>query len=636
MKSPLYHINRSLALKLCLGILLFVVLVFILSLGFLFERSREMVKQEAIAHTELTLDNIAQRTKSYLDEVEIATDNIEWLVMENLRPDSLLNYSRRVVEQNPSVNGCSITMEPNFFPDYGREFSVYSLRDYETIESVYEEPYNYYEKVWYRTPREKNEACWVDPYNDSNEGSLSSPVMIASYCLPLKDQNGYCIGVIATDISIQLLSNAISIEKPYPHAYCMMLGEDGRFFVHPDRLKLLKESIFSSVDAQKHPDIITLGHEMTSGKRGHMNVNVEGEDCMVFYEPLEGTPWSIAIVCPESDISRSYNRLLYILLPVLIIGLLLMFFVCWKIIKHCIRPLDQLAQQSRYITAGHYDKTMPPSDRTDVVGHLQNSFITMQQSINEHINNIKQVNEEMEKRNSELMTANQLIEEADQRKVSFIHDVSLQIRTPLNIIAGFMQVLRETFSVLSAEEIASFTETMKQNTTTIMRMSNMIFDVSRMEGNQRIDLSKEVNVISVVKEAIATFEEKATEEAVTLSLITELPEDYTIHSNLLYLRRILRELLLNAKKFSSDKKVNFYVETVDTKLRFIVEDKGQGISEADREQIFTPFVKLDSFSEGLGLGLGLALHNARLLGGSLTLDPTYTEGARFILEIPNA
>lgn len=636
MKSPFYHINRSLSLKLCLGILLFVVLVFILSLGFLFERSREMVKQEAIAHTELTLDNIAQRTKSYLDEVEVATNNIEWLVMANLRPDSLLNYSRRVVEQNPSVNGCSITMEPNFFPDYGREFSVYSLRDYETIESVYEEPYNYYEKVWYRTPREKNEACWIDPYNDYNEGSLSSPVMIASYCLPLKDQNGYCIGVIATDISIQLLSNAISIEKPYPHAYCIMLGEDGRFFVHPDRLKLLKESIFSSVDAKEHPDIIALGHEMTSGKKGHMNINVEGEDCIVFYQPLEGTPWSIAIVCPESDISRSYNRLLYILLPVLLIGLLLMFFVCWKIIKHFIRPLDQLAQQSRYITDGHYDKILPPSDRTDVVGNLQNSFITMQQSINEHINNIQQVNEEMEKRNSELMTANQLIEEADQRKVSFIHDVSLQIRTPLNIIAGFMQVLRETFSVLSAEEIANFTETMKQNTTTIMRMSNMIFDVSRMEGNQRIDLSKEVNVIAVVREAIATFEEKATEDAVTLSLITDLPEDYTIHSNLLYLRRILRELLLNAKKFSSDKKVNFYVETVDTRLRFIVEDKGVGISEADRENIFTPFVKLDSFSEGLGLGLGLALHNARLLGGSLTLDPTYTEGARFILEIPNA
>lgn len=636
MKSPFYHINRSLSLKLCLGILLFVVIVFILSLGFLFERSRAMVRQEGVAHAELMLDNISQRVMGYLNEVEVATNNIEWLVLENLRPDSLLNYSRRVVEQNPNINGCSITMEPGYFPELGRNFSAYSLRDHDSIETVLEAPYNYYEKVWYRTPREKNEACWVDPYNDYNEGTLSSPVMIASYCLPLKDQNGYCIGVIATDLSITWLSNAISAEKPYPNAYCMMLGEDGNYFVHPDRLKLVKESIFSSVDAQKHPDIITLGHEMTSGKKGHMRVNIDGEPCIVFYEPLEGTQWSIAIVCPEIDIASSYIRLMYILLPLLIIGLLLMFFVCWKIIKHFIRPLDQLAQQSRDITAGNYDKVLPQSDRTDVVGNLQNSFITMQKSINEHISNIHQVNEEMEKRNSELLTANQLIEEADQRKVAFIHDVSLQIRTPLNIIAGFMQVLRETSSVLSAEEIASFTETMKQNTTTITRMANMIFDVSRMEGNQRVDLSKEVEVIAIVKEAIATFEEKATEETVTLNLITNLPEEYTIHSNLLYLRRILRELLLNAKKFASKKVVNFYVETAGNKLRFIVEDKGEGIAEADRETVFAPFVKLDSFSEGLGLGLGLALHNARLLGGSLTLDSTYTEGARFILEIPNA
>ena len=60
MKSPFYHINRSLSLKLCLGILLFVVIVFILSLGFLFERSRAMVRQEGIAHAELMLDNISR------------------------------------------------------------------------------------------------------------------------------------------------------------------------------------------------------------------------------------------------------------------------------------------------------------------------------------------------------------------------------------------------------------------------------------------------------------------------------------------------------------------------------------------------------------------------------------------------
>ena len=635
MKSPVYHINRSLSLKLCLGILLCVVVVFTISLGFLFERSRRMVRQEAVAHAEHVLANISLRVRGYLDEVEISTENIEWLVMENLEPDSLFNYARRVVEQNPNVNGCSITMEPDFFPQYGRNFSVYSLRDHDSIASVFEKPYNYYEKVWYKTPREKNQACWVDPYNDFNEDALSSPVMIASYCKPLKTNSGDFIGVIATDLSITWLSQTISAEKPYPSAYYLMLGSDGHYFVHPDRVKLIRESIFTSVDAREHQDIITLGHEMTSGKKGNMQVNIDGEPCVVVYQPLQGTQWSIAMVCPETEITSSYSKMAYFLLPILIIGLLLMLVVCWKVIQHFIRPLDQLAQQSRDITDGQYDKPLPPSTRKDVVGALQNGFISMQQSISEQIADIKKVNEETEQRNNELLAANTLIEDADHRKASFIHDVSIQIRTPLNIIAGFMQVLRETFSVLPAEEVASFTEMMKQNTATIHRMANMIFDVSRLDPQQKLDLSKEVAVFPVVQEAINTFQEKDTSDVVAFNFKTDLVDDYTIHTNRLYLLRVLRELLLNAKKFSSDKKVNFTVEVKDGMLRFIVEDKGVGIAQAEQEHIFAPFVKLDSFSEGLGLGLGLAQHNARLLGGNLLLDPTYTEGARFILEIPN-
>ena len=637
MKSVFYHINRSLSLKLCLGILLFVVGVFVLSLGFLFARSRQMVKQEALAHATQMLNHMSMHVTGYLEEIEIATDNMEWLVLENLQQDSLFSYSRRMVELNPMVNGCSVTMEPNFFSREDGNFSAYSLRDGDSIITVREGDYNYYEKVWYTTPRKNGQACWVDPYNDFNEGTLSSRVMIASYSKPLYGEEGQFIGVLSTDISITTLSSVITAEKPYPNSYCIMLGADGTFFVHPDRLKLVKESIYSSVDAKEHPDIIALGHEMTSGKTGNMRVMVDGQPSIVFSQPVPKTPWSIAIVFPESDISRQYNNLVYILLPLLIIGLVLMLLVCWKIIKHFIRPIDQLAQQSRCITEGHYDKTLPHSDREDVVGHLQNCFISMQQSINGYIEGIQKVNEETEKRNQELIQANQLIEDADQRKASFIHDVSLQIRTPLNIIAGFMQVLRETFSVLPEEEIISFTDTMKQNTSDIHRMSNMIFDVSRQDNASKLDISKEVKVISAVREAISTFEEKVTSQNVVLNFTSTLPDDFTIHTNRLYLIRILRELLINAKKFASQQEVKMSVDLVDddTKVRFIIEDKGEGINEADREHVFAPFVKLDSFSEGLGLGLGLSLHNAHLLGGTLTLDPTYTEGARFILDIPN-
>ena len=59
MKSVFFHINRSLSLKLSLGILLFVVMVFVLSLGFLFQRSRQLVKQEAMEHATRMLENTA-------------------------------------------------------------------------------------------------------------------------------------------------------------------------------------------------------------------------------------------------------------------------------------------------------------------------------------------------------------------------------------------------------------------------------------------------------------------------------------------------------------------------------------------------------------------------------------------------
>ena len=69
-------------------------------------------------------------------------------------------------------------------------------------------------------------------------------------------------------------------------------------------------------------------------------------------------------------------------------------------------------------------------------------------------------------------------------------------------------------------------------------------------------------------------------------------------------------------------------------IRYIIEDTGKGISEADREQIFKFFTKVDDLSEGLGLGLPLAKRHAQTLGGDLILDTDYHDGCRFILELP--
>ncbi|MBQ6966107.1 MAG: histidine kinase [Bacteroidaceae bacterium] len=633
MKSPFRYIKRSLSLKLCLGILGFVLIVFILCTGFLVVRSRQMVRQEATERATLSLNNTAQRVSKYIKEVETATRNIHGLVLMNLRPDSLLNYTHRVVELNPNINGCSITMEPDFFPQHPHGFSAYTLRVGDSIETVIEGEYNYYEKVWYKTPRERDEACWVDPFNDYQEGTLSSPVMIASYCQPLHSPQGNFIGVISTDLSTAWLSSTISAQKPSPHSYCLMLGSDGRYFVHPNHVKILNQSIFEAFDAEHDPDIITLGHEMTEGKTGQMRVSIDGHPCLAFYQPLEHTSWSIALVCPEADIFAPYTKLAYLLVPLIIVGLLFIIFICWKTIQHFITPLNQLAKQSRHITDNNFDHLIERSQREDVVGNLQNSFVSMQQTINEHITSIQRVNEETEKRNAELIRANQLAQEADERKNTFVNETSHQIRTPLNIIAGFTQVLRDFGDTLSAEEIASTTDDIAQNAATIRRMASMLFDASWVGEHQTLDLSQEIDLNVVIEDAIKDFKEKSPHDMPAHYTTNMDPAD-RIHTNQLYLHRTLRELLINAKKFASEGAVNLIVDATDAVVRIIIEDHGPGIPLAEQEHIFHPFVKLDNYSEGLGLGLGLCLRHAQALNGTLTLDPTYTNGARFILEIP--
>jgi signal transduction histidine kinase len=98
--------------------------------------------------------------------------------------------------------------------------------------------------------------------------------------------------------------------------------------------------------------------------------------------------------------------------------------------------------------------------------------------------------------------------------------------------------------------------------------------------------------------------------------------------------RALRELLYNSAKYSDGQHVLLRVLHVDDTVQFVVEDTGNGISEADSEQLFKFFTKVDDLTEGLGLGLPLAKRHAQNLGGDIIFDPNYHDGCRFVLTIP--
>ena len=148
MTIPIRKVHNSLAARLGIGIIPFVVVVFVVSLGLLFKWSREMLRQEAVERADRMLANTSLRVGGFLNEVQTVTDNMMWQIDENLTPDSLLAYTQRVVQLNPGVSSCSITMEPDFFSQDGHYFSAFSYRKGDSVITVREKPYDYYNKVW--------------------------------------------------------------------------------------------------------------------------------------------------------------------------------------------------------------------------------------------------------------------------------------------------------------------------------------------------------------------------------------------------------------------------------------------------------------------------------------------------------
>ena len=411
MKSPLYYFKNSLSTKLSLWIVLFTAVVLVSALGYMFSVSRQAIRQEAVNHATEILENTTLRVNSILERVEVATNNTDWLINRHLDgPDSMFVYSRRLLENNPDLNGCSIAFEPDFFKQKGRYFSAFSLRNDGEILTTQEgnEHYEYFYMDWYQLCKLLDRPVWTEPFIDYNPEDIYSKDMIASYCKPIKDRNGKYVGTISVDLSLTWLSNTISAVKPYPHSYSIMIGQGGTFFVHPDSTKLFFHTIFTETLEHEDTALTALGHAMQRGEEGMRQLVIDGQESYVFYKPLGNTGWSVAIVCPESDIFGAFNRLRRAVTIAVLAGLLLLLLVSIQIITRELKPLRRLADQAGIIAKGNFDENLPESGRVDEIGQLSQSFSDMQRSLAGYIEELKQTTAQKASIESELKVASDI------------------------------------------------------------------------------------------------------------------------------------------------------------------------------------------------------------------------------------
>ena len=176
-------------------------------------------------------------------------------------------------------------------------------------------------------------------------------------------------------------------------------------------------------------------------------------------------------------------------------------------------------------------------------------------------------------------------------------------------------------------------EMMQKSANQITNLIDEIIGLSLIETTDKIHRDDTIKVNSVLREVFNEFQGKANGET-ELIMDSQLHDDFTYLTNKNMFARIISALLDNAVKYTEEGYIALKAASDGKNLNISVEDTGIGIPQQEAEHVFDRFVKLDSFKEGIGLGLHLSRKLAEQLGGTLTLDTSYTTGARFIITLP--
>lgn len=223
-------------------------------------------------------------------------------------------------------------------------------------------------------------------------------------------------------------------------------------------------------------------------------------------------------------------------------------------------------------------------------------------------------------------------EKANQMKTAFILNISHEVRTPLNAIVGFSELLCD--DSFPEDEKKGFAFTINHSAGLLMNLINDVLELSRLEsGNTNFTL-KEWDISAICRELIARLEDRV-QPGVELLFLPAF-DSFLMYTDRFRLMQLLGHLLANGLKFTRQGSVSlsFEVDEENDSVRFIVTDSGCGIPVEMHKKIFERFEKLDEFKQGTGLGLAICQLVAAQLKGALYIDSSYTEGARFVFVHP--
>ncbi len=259
---------------------------------------------------------------------------------------------------------------------------------------------------------------------------------------------------------------------------------------------------------------------------------------------------------------------------------------------------------------------------------------------------LQESNESLKCQNQELAAQKQLIRlqnlkllEVSQLKSQFLATISHELRTPMNAVIGFAQLLlRPNFQTLTLQQ-TDMVERILNNGKHLLMLLNEVLEFSGLE-NGDISLKPEVFDLSqLIDTTVAEFRSLADEKHLSIIVRNHL-QNHVVFNDKRKINQVLTNLLSNAIKFTESGYIWVEIDELpENRVAIAVQDTGIGIAPQDINSIFEPFWQVDQTTSrkygGMGLGLAIAHSLVQIMCGQITATSQLGEVSMFRVELPS-
>jgi signal transduction histidine kinase/DNA-binding response OmpR family regulator len=458
---------------------------------------------------------------------------------------------------------------------------VYGLFRGEYIDGadwIPDEDYDARKRPWYwAAVHENGLPTVVTPYLDAETGN-----MVISVSMLLEDGES----VLALDIKAERIQ-AIIEEMKTPDSYGLFVNSNGVVIFGDDPLcngLNIKTEGGQKRFGKEKADIVNKVIEKASDESGenYLIEKIEGRSVMVFSQNILDD-WYLVMVTDYESVFRQEKEVLYmsVLLSLLIIG---------------------------------------------VVSYFCASVSISRARVEEQAEELQEKAKELKKASTE--------------KSRFLANMSHEIRTPINAVLGMNEmILRESTN----ETITGYSDNIRSASKTLLSIVNDVLDFSKIEAGEMSIIPVDYSTMTLLRDAYNVVAQRAADKKVELRVFNNTMMPARLMGDETRIRQILTNLLNNAIKYTTEGLVTVEMdfnkeEGSKGRLFISVTDTGIGISDEDKNKLFTSYIRVDQKKnrniEGTGLGLSITKQLVALMDGRISLESEYGMGSKFSVEIP--